>query len=92
MNAINRSDTMQLIGRGLIAGVLTMLFVAFPAVAQDSSIVVQCPKDDGTRLHPPGSDKIKCDHLVAGGLQSNRIAGNAIELHAPLKADAHVVI
>ncbi len=60
MNAINRSDTMQLIGRGLAAGVLSMLFVAFPASAQDSNINVQCP--DATPEHP----NIKCIHLVAG--------------------------
>ena len=57
---------MQLIGRGLVAGVLTALFVAFPASAQDSSIVVQCPKDVGTALHDAGDPAIKCEHLVAG--------------------------
>jgi FtsP/CotA-like multicopper oxidase with cupredoxin domain len=51
---------MQLISRGLVAGVLTMLFVAFPASAQDSNINVQCP--DATPEHP----NIKCIHLVAG--------------------------
>jgi len=74
MNAINRSDTMQLISTGLVAGVLTMLFVAFPASAQDSSIVVQC--DTATVLHPdthpdPADDNVRedgieCVHLVAG--------------------------
>ena len=54
---------MQLIGRGLVAGALTMLFAAFPANAQDSSIIVQCPTS--TKLNPDG-DGIKCDHLVAG--------------------------
>jgi len=34
------------------------------AVAQDSSIYVQCP--DTTELHPAGGDGIKCAHLVAG--------------------------
>jgi hypothetical protein len=63
MNAINRSDTMQLIGRGLFAGVLAMLFAALPANAQDSSINVQCPQT--TKLHPDGVG-IKCDHLAAG--------------------------
>ena len=43
-----------------------MLFVAFPAWAQDSNIVVQCPKDEGTRLHSAGDPAIKCEHLVAG--------------------------
>ena len=51
---------MQLISRGLVAGVLTMLFVAFPASAQDSNINVQCPP--ATPDHP----NIKCIHLVAG--------------------------
>jgi FtsP/CotA-like multicopper oxidase with cupredoxin domain len=42
-----------------------MLFVAFPANAQDSSIYVQCP--DSTVAHPtPGDPAIKCEHLVAG--------------------------
>ncbi len=43
-----------------------MLFAAFPASAQDSNIVVQCPKDVGTELHPAGDPAIKCDHLTAG--------------------------
>ena len=71
MNAINRSDTMQFISRGFVAGVLATLFVAFPASAQDSSIVVQCDKD--TVLHPDldvdpttREDGIECVHLVAG--------------------------
>ena len=51
---------MQLISRGLFAGVLVMLFVALPVSAQDSNIVVQCP--DATPEHP----NIKCVHLVAG--------------------------
>ena len=55
---------MQLISRGMVAGVLTMLFVAFPASAQDSNINVQCPAT--TKLHPTGGDGIKCDHLTAG--------------------------
>jgi len=41
-----------------------MLFVAFPASAQDSNIVVQCPTT--TELHPSGGDGIKCQHLTAG--------------------------
>ena len=55
---------MQLIGRGLVAGAIAMLFVAFPASAQDSNIVVQCPTS--TTLHPSGGDGIKCKHLTAG--------------------------
>jgi FtsP/CotA-like multicopper oxidase with cupredoxin domain len=57
--------------RGWIAVAIPMLFVAFPADAQDSSIYVQCPND--SVLHPdtdgnpdtrePG---IKCIHLAAG--------------------------
>ena len=65
---------MQFISRGIVAGVLAMLFVALPASAQDSSIFVQCPTS--TTLHPdthpdPADDNvreagIKCDHLAAG--------------------------
>jgi FtsP/CotA-like multicopper oxidase with cupredoxin domain len=56
---------MQFISRGLVAGMLAMLFVAFPASAQDSSIYVQCPET--TALHTtPGDPAIKCEHLVAG--------------------------
>ncbi len=51
---------MQLLSRGLGAGVLCILFVAFQANAQDSSINVQCPEP--TTEHP----SIKCIHLVAG--------------------------
>jgi len=54
---------MTFINRGWIASVIPMLFVAFPASAQDSSIFVQCPAS--TELHPAG-DGIKCGHLVAG--------------------------
>ena len=43
-----------------------MLFVAFPASAQDSNIVVQCPQSEGTALHDGGDPAIKCIHLVAG--------------------------
>jgi FtsP/CotA-like multicopper oxidase with cupredoxin domain len=43
-----------------------MLFVAFPASAQDSSIFVQCLKSEGTELHSAGDSAIKCVHLVAG--------------------------
>ena len=57
---------MQLISRGLVAGVLTMLFVAFPASAQDSNINVQCKQSTGTALHDAGDPAIKCIHLVAG--------------------------
>jgi len=57
---------MQLISRGLVAGAISMLFVAFPTWAQDSNIVVQCPKDVGTELHSAGDTAIKCEHLVAG--------------------------
>ena len=51
---------MQFISRGLVAGALAMLFVAFPASAQDSSINVQCPDTVAT------DDAIECVHLVAG--------------------------
>jgi len=54
---------MKIICSGLIAGALSMLFVALPASAQDSSIFTQCPET--TDAHPTG-DGIKCDHLVAG--------------------------
>ncbi len=57
---------MQLISRGLVAGVLTMLFVALPASAQDSNIVVQCPQSEGTALHDADDPAIKCIHLTAG--------------------------
>jgi len=60
MNVKKTNDTMQLIGNGLAAGALSMLLVAFPASAQDSNIVVQCP--EATAEHP----NIKCIHLVAG--------------------------
>jgi len=63
MNAINKGEAMKIISSGLIAGALSMLFVAFPASAQDSSIFTQCPQT--TKAHPDG-DGIKCDHLVAG--------------------------
>ena len=59
---------MNLINRGLVAMAIAMLCVAFPASAQDSSVLVQCPhlKGEGTELHPPGDPAIKCEHLVAG--------------------------
>lgn len=63
MNANKTNDMTLLIGRGLLAGAISLLFAAFPASAQDSSIFTQCP--DTTELHPSG-DGIKCDHLVAG--------------------------
>jgi len=38
---------------------------ALPALAQQSSILFQCPTQ--TLLHPtPGDPAIRCDHLVAG--------------------------
>lgn len=63
MNAINRGDTMQLISRGLVAGALSMLFVAFPASAQDSNIFTQCPKT--TELH-----KVDLDNPPIGNFPS----------------------
>jgi len=62
---------MNLKMKGAIATAITILFVALPAVAQDSSIYVQCP--NATTLHPDTDGDsatreagIKCDHLVAG--------------------------
>jgi len=56
---------------GVVAAAVLTLIASLPASAQDSSIVVQCPKD--TPLHPdsdtnPNSREsgIKCVHLVAG--------------------------
>jgi FtsP/CotA-like multicopper oxidase with cupredoxin domain len=46
---------MQIIRHGLIAGAFAMLFVAFPASAQDSAIYTQCLKA-GTDLHPNADD------------------------------------
>jgi FtsP/CotA-like multicopper oxidase with cupredoxin domain len=63
MNPINKGEAMKIISSGLIAGALSMLFVAFPANAQDSTIFTQCPET--TDAHPTG-EGIKCDHLVAG--------------------------
>ena len=45
---------MQFISRGIVAGVLAVLFVALPASAQDSNIRVQCK--DSTTLHPTPGD------------------------------------
>ncbi len=71
MNAINKGYTKQILSSGLIVGVLTMLFVALPASAQDSNIRTQCPTS--TTLHPDTDSNdatreagIKCDHLAAG--------------------------
>ena len=47
---------MQNIRNGLIAGAFAMLFVAFPANAQDSAIYTQC-KEGGTLLHPDLPDE-----------------------------------
>jgi FtsP/CotA-like multicopper oxidase with cupredoxin domain len=62
---------MKLITRGMLATALSLLFVAFPASAQDSSIYVQCPKE--TVLHPDDdmdettrTEGIKCKHVVGG--------------------------
>jgi FtsP/CotA-like multicopper oxidase with cupredoxin domain len=74
MRAINKGDAMNLINRGLVSIAISVLFVALPASAQDSSIYVQCPTS--TLLHPdthplPADDDVReagieCDHLVAG--------------------------
>jgi len=62
---------MNLLTRGLIAAAISMLLVAFPASAQDSSIFTQCPTE--TLLHPDTDgdsttreDGIVCDHLTGG--------------------------
>ena len=60
---------MQFISRGLVAGVSAMLFVAFPASAQDSSIFVQCPTSTTLHedAHPDSTDdNVREEHLVAG--------------------------
>jgi len=69
MRAINKGDAMNLINRGLVAIAISVLFVASPANAQDSSIYVQCPTE--TTLHPSPpeaetSGEIKCVHLSGG--------------------------
>jgi FtsP/CotA-like multicopper oxidase with cupredoxin domain len=65
MRAINKGDAMNLINRGLVAIAISVLFVALPASAQDSSIYVQCPET--TVEHPtPGDPAIKCVHLSGG--------------------------
>ena len=47
---------------------LVLCLAVLPAVAQQSSILVQCPNltGSGTALHAAGDPAIKCDHLVAG--------------------------
>ena len=57
---------MNLNKSGVAAAAVLMLIGSLPASAQDSSIYVQCPQDEGTALHPPGDPAIKCDHLMAG--------------------------
>ena len=71
MIAISRGDAMKFISRGWIAAMLPLLFVTFPASAQESSIYVQCPTS--TLLHPDTDandttreDGIECVHLAAG--------------------------
>jgi FtsP/CotA-like multicopper oxidase with cupredoxin domain len=43
---------------------LALVLQAGTAIAQDSSIYVQCPQT--TALHPSGGTGVKCGHLVAG--------------------------
>jgi FtsP/CotA-like multicopper oxidase with cupredoxin domain len=43
-----------------------MLFMAFPASAQDSSIYVQCPDTDGDGEPGPEAPGIRCIHLSGG--------------------------
>ena len=81
MNAINKGYTKQILSSGLIVGVLTMLFVALPASAQDSNIRTQCPTS--TTLHPDTDSNdatreagIKCDHLAAGDGMVTMADGN----------------
>jgi hypothetical protein len=71
MMATSRGKAMNSITRAFLAAALPMLFVAFPASAQDSSIYIQCPTE--TVLHPdtdsnPATreDGIECIHLGAG--------------------------
>jgi len=71
MNSIMRGDAMKVITMGWFAAAISMLLVASPASAQDSSIKVQCPTS--TILHPnTDADEttreagIECEHLVAG--------------------------
>jgi len=52
------------IKRPLLWAVLVLIVGALPAVAQQSSINLQCPAT--TILHPSGGDGIKCMHLMAG--------------------------
>jgi hypothetical protein len=59
-----RGDAMKTMTSGLLSiAVVPALLMALPALAQDSSIYVQCPTT--TELHPTG-DGIECLHLVAG--------------------------
>ena len=53
-------------GSGLIAAAIPMLFMAFPASAQDSSIYVQCPDTDGDLEPGPEAPGIRCIHLSGG--------------------------
>jgi len=50
----------------VVAAAVLMMIASFPASAQDSNIVVQCPQSEGTALHDAGDPAIKCIHLVAG--------------------------
>lgn len=54
-------------GRRWALGVAALLGVMSLAIAQESSIHVQCPQATGTLLHPGANNPgIKCGHLAAG--------------------------
>jgi FtsP/CotA-like multicopper oxidase with cupredoxin domain len=73
--------------------VLSLLFGAPGANAQESSINVQCPE---TTLIHPGGDGIKCQHLAAGDGMVTMADNNGKQLYVfsfadmPLPADAGV--
>ena len=55
------------IGRRWVFGVVALATAISAAIAQESSIRMQCPSATGTDIHPGANNPgIKCGHLVAG--------------------------
>jgi FtsP/CotA-like multicopper oxidase with cupredoxin domain len=66
MKACSRGEAMKHLRRGLLAAAIPFFFAAFPANAQDTSILVQCPTTDVDGNPVAEGPGVKCKHLSGG--------------------------